>query len=223
MAFATQITITTGSKVSANFQSQEVNIGVTYQLERGDEDLLAVADAKAAEVESVHRHVWYQLQAERDRHRQSKSKRNGYHSNGQSNGRPSVNGAGGKAGGYFPDSNGDSTVFSPQTSEVNAQVASDGIAGHSSCDDLQACEEANGGEENSSQSSNDEMTSAQSHAVASLTNSLAMTVDELEAVVRMICGKGPDEVMTKSEASKVITDLQHKQRLSRQRTGGQAQ
>lgn len=54
MAFATEITIGTGSKMSANYQSNEFNVSLTYQLERDDVDLLEIAEEKAAEVESLH-------------------------------------------------------------------------------------------------------------------------------------------------------------------------
>jgi hypothetical protein len=54
MAFATEITIGTGSKMSANYQSNEFNVSLTYQLERDDVDLLEIAEEKAAEVETLH-------------------------------------------------------------------------------------------------------------------------------------------------------------------------
>lgn len=65
MAYATQITISTGSKVSVNYQSQEVHVGVTYQLEREDENLLQLVESKAAEVEAAHRRLWKTLKSER--------------------------------------------------------------------------------------------------------------------------------------------------------------
>lgn len=58
MAYATQLTLTTGNKVSINFQSQEVNVSLTYQLEREDTDVLAVVSEKTAEVEAAHRLAW---------------------------------------------------------------------------------------------------------------------------------------------------------------------
>lgn len=58
MAYATQLTIGTGNKVSLNYQSQDVNVSLTYELERGDTDLLAVVQEKAAEVAAVHRMAW---------------------------------------------------------------------------------------------------------------------------------------------------------------------
>ena len=54
MAYPTEITIGTGSKMSANFQSNEFQVSLTYQLERGDVDLAQLAEEKAAEVENLH-------------------------------------------------------------------------------------------------------------------------------------------------------------------------
>jgi len=42
MAYATQMTLGTGNKVSVNYQSQEHSVSVTYQLEREDTNLLQV-------------------------------------------------------------------------------------------------------------------------------------------------------------------------------------
>ena len=54
MAYPTQITIGTGSKSSANYQSNEFSVSVTYQLERDDIDLLQFAEEKAVEMETLH-------------------------------------------------------------------------------------------------------------------------------------------------------------------------
>ena len=61
MAYATQITISTGNKVSLNYQSQEVNVTLTYQLEREDTDLLTVDQEKATELAKAHRTAWQTL------------------------------------------------------------------------------------------------------------------------------------------------------------------
>ena len=49
-----QLSISTGNKVSVNYQSQEVNVSVTYQLESEDTDLLSFARNKASEIAAVH-------------------------------------------------------------------------------------------------------------------------------------------------------------------------
>ena len=61
MAFATEMPIGTGSKMSANFQSQDFNVSLTYQLERGDIDLVQLAEEKAAEVETLHARIRRQI------------------------------------------------------------------------------------------------------------------------------------------------------------------
>jgi hypothetical protein len=81
MAYATQITIGTGRKVSVNYQSKEVQVGVTYQLEREDQNLLQLVEVKAAEIESVHRRLWKKLNAENQQQEQTST-----HSNGNGNG-----------------------------------------------------------------------------------------------------------------------------------------
>ena len=62
MAYPVQLTIGTGNKVSINYQSQEVNVSVTYQLESEDTDLLKFARDKANEVAAVHSIAWKQMQ-----------------------------------------------------------------------------------------------------------------------------------------------------------------
>lgn len=61
MAYATQITISTGNKVSLNYQSQEVSVTLTYQIEREDTDVLAVVKEKAAELAQAHHAAWQTL------------------------------------------------------------------------------------------------------------------------------------------------------------------
>ena len=63
MAYPIQLTIGTGNKVSINYQSQEVNVSVTYQLESEDTDLLKFARDKASEIAAVHRIAWKQTQS----------------------------------------------------------------------------------------------------------------------------------------------------------------
>ena len=62
MAYPIQLTIGTGNKVSVNYQSQEVNVSVTYQLESEDTDLFHFARDKANEVAAVHGIAWKQMQ-----------------------------------------------------------------------------------------------------------------------------------------------------------------
>ena len=61
MAYATQITISTGNKVSLNYQSQEVSVTLTYQIEREDTDVLAVVKEKTVELAQAHHAAWQTL------------------------------------------------------------------------------------------------------------------------------------------------------------------
>jgi len=58
MAYPIEVTIGTGNKVSLNYQSQEVNVSVTYKLEREDTDVLAVVRDKADELARAHALAW---------------------------------------------------------------------------------------------------------------------------------------------------------------------
>ncbi len=58
MAYAIEVTIGTGNKVSLNYQSQEVNVSITYRLEREDTDVLAVVEDKANELVRAHALAW---------------------------------------------------------------------------------------------------------------------------------------------------------------------
>lgn len=61
MAYATQVTISTGNKVSLNYQSQEVSVTLTYQIEREDADVLAIVKEKTVELAQAHRAAWQTL------------------------------------------------------------------------------------------------------------------------------------------------------------------
>ncbi|MBV9852122.1 MAG: hypothetical protein JO250_20850 [Armatimonadetes bacterium] len=69
MAYPTQITIASGKTVYAGDEedgitSRQVQVQVTYQLERGDGDLLLVTARKAKEVEAAQAAVWRQVRGE---------------------------------------------------------------------------------------------------------------------------------------------------------------
>lgn len=61
MAYATQLTISTSNKVSINYQTRDVGVSVTYQLEREDANLIAVVREKTAELAQAHRTAWQGL------------------------------------------------------------------------------------------------------------------------------------------------------------------
>lgn len=61
MAFATRMSIGTGTKVSVDYQSHDVSINVSYELERADTDLLQLIDEKVVELELLHTHLWERI------------------------------------------------------------------------------------------------------------------------------------------------------------------
>lgn len=63
MAYTIEVTISTGNKVSLNYQSQEVGVSLTYRLEREDEDVLAVIAEKSVEVVAAHQLAWEGVRA----------------------------------------------------------------------------------------------------------------------------------------------------------------
>ena len=64
MASPIQVTLSTGNKVTVNYQSQEVGVSVTYQLERGDTDVLSVVRDKAPELVKAHQLAWAYVRGE---------------------------------------------------------------------------------------------------------------------------------------------------------------
>ena len=76
MAIATEVTISTGTKVTFNYQSREVGVSLTYQLEREDTDVLELVREKAGEVARAHQAVWQKMRDEKKSQKQSAS-RNG--------------------------------------------------------------------------------------------------------------------------------------------------
>ena len=61
MAYATELTIGTGSKVTLHYNSQEVSVALTYELEREDTNVLAIVQAKAQEVARAHQSAWERI------------------------------------------------------------------------------------------------------------------------------------------------------------------
>lgn len=69
MAYAVEITISTGNKVSVNYQSHEASVSLTYQLEREDTDVLAIIQEKSVEVAAAHALAWQELRGAKKRDR----------------------------------------------------------------------------------------------------------------------------------------------------------
>lgn len=189
MAYATQITIGTGRKVSVNYQSQEVQVGVTYQLEREDQNLLQLVETKAAEIESVHRRLWKKL----------KSERKPQDAPDQNNG----NGA-------LPES-------PPRTNYAeyqNGESADNGYSqnGYSSENgSSNGYHSSHGGSNGASNGAT--ITEPQERAVYALTRKIKMDAEEVERTLRMRFEKRYIRELTKREASQFIDELQRKERM----------
>ena len=65
MPDAVEITLSTGNKVSLNYQSHEVSVSIIYQLEREDTDVLKVVEEKAKEVAKAHAKAWRAVRDEK--------------------------------------------------------------------------------------------------------------------------------------------------------------
>lgn len=188
MAYATQITIGTGRKVSVNYQSQEVQVGVTYQLEREDQNLLQLVETKAAEIETVHRRLWKKLKAERTQQEAS------------------------------PESNGNGALppQRQQQDEYQNSSKSNGNSsnGHSQNGYSSENSSSNGYHQSNGSSSNGTtITEPQERAVYALTKKIQMDPEEVERTLRMRFEKTHIQSLTKREASQFIDELQRKQRM----------
>jgi hypothetical protein len=71
MAHPIEITLGTGNKVSVNYQSQEVNVSVTYRLDREDTDVMALTRILASEVKAAHQIAWEQVRGETENQAQT--------------------------------------------------------------------------------------------------------------------------------------------------------
>jgi hypothetical protein len=188
MAYATQITIGTGRKVSVNYQSREVQVGVTYQLEREDQNLLQLVETKAAEIETVHRRLWKKLKAERTQQEASSESNDNralppqrqeydeYQSGAQSNGHTSN---GQSSNGYSSGENSSNGYHEPNGSPSNGAT----------------------------------ITEPQERAVYALTRKIQMDPEEVERTLRVRFEKTHIQQLTKREASQFIDELQRKQRM----------
>jgi len=183
MAYATQITIGTGRKVSVNYQSQEVQVGVTYQLEREDQNLLQLVETKAAEIESVHRRLWKKLKAE---HTQQET--------------PSEN----NGNGALPPQRREHDEY--QNGSQSKGYSSNGCSSENGSSN--GYHESNG-----SHSNGTTVTEPQERAIYALTKKIQMDSEEVERTLRMRFEKTYIRSLTKREASQFIDELQRKQRM----------
>ena len=183
MAYATQITIGTGRKVSVNYQSQEVQVGVTYQLEREDQNLLQLVENKAAEIETVHRRLWKKLKSERAQ--QDASEQN----------------------------NGNGALPEPPANQQNHSEYQNGESADNGYSQNGHSSENGSSNGNGSHSNGATITEPQERAIYALTRKIKMDAEEVERTLRMRFEKTYIRGLTKREASQFIDELQHKERM----------
>jgi hypothetical protein len=183
MAQATSLTIGTSRKVSANYQSHEVSVAVSYDVERGDPDLLQLAAQKASEVEQVYQAVSSQLRGEQ----QEETRRQPLslvRDDGDDQDPSSTPG----------EVSESSPVESPPTEPLPGELdyfAEDG---------------------NGSVTAEELATKAQVRAVYALATRLNMSRVELQELLRVRFGTAEAEQLRKSQATAMLLELQRKDR-----------
>lgn len=65
MAYLSKVTLGTGTKVSVDYQSEDVSLMVSWELERADTDLIAFVAEKAVELEEAHTTLRQRLREKR--------------------------------------------------------------------------------------------------------------------------------------------------------------
>lgn len=115
MAIATEVTISTGNKVTFNYQSREVGVSLTYQLEREDTDVLEVVREKAGEVARAHQAVWQKMRDEKAAHKRSANR----------NGQAAVKHSAVTVNGTKPSEDAASAVISQAANGVEAEQKDD--------------------------------------------------------------------------------------------------
>lgn len=105
MAYAVELTISAGNKVSVNYQSHEAGVSLTYQLEREDTDVLAIIQEKSIEAAKAHALVWQELREAKKRD----------HQNGVPASNPTSNPNGGKTSSKETDPEEEQTASSSAT------------------------------------------------------------------------------------------------------------
>ena len=182
MAFATQLTIGTGSKVSANYQSHEVSVIVTYELERQDTDLLKLVEEKAAEVEQAHSMVWRSIKSLRT---EGKTE----------NPSPPV-----------------STQDKLDESETNTEQTPDGHNGAVPTEAAGIAQNGDARQSNGASPTEPMISGPQQRAVAALATRAQMSDEDLQRRLQMRFGKSAVGDLTKRQASMLLTELQRGER-----------
>ncbi len=193
VATITTVSIGTGNKVSVDYQSQEVNINVTYELERSDTDLNAFLNEKAQEVEAAHSLLWRRIRELRtDQKATDKGKDSPAPPPAAANGTPPPAEGNGRR-----RSNGKAASSAPVEAAAPPESAAPGGNGAKAPVPVPVGAPA------------PEMLSpAQQRAILSLANRARMSDEGLSSMLGILCGKTALEQLTKQEAAQVLVELQ---------------
>lgn len=189
MAYVTAVTIGTSNKVSVDYQSQEVSVSVTFQLERSDGDLVSFVEDKAAEVERAHSTVWRRI-------RELRSEQKAADHAAQRDGQPAESPSPSKrrrksaaeANGQPPE---------PSSNGAQPQAAEEG--------GVAVAEPPAPAPESPSEVPS---STAQQRAILSLANRAAMTDAQLTQLLDERFAKSRLEELTKQQAAQLLIELQ---------------
>lgn len=206
MAIATEMSIGTSNKVTVDYQSQEVSISITFELERTDTDLQALVAEKAAEVERAHSSVWRRI---RELRTQQKATEAGTTDDtGAEQAQPS-------------EADGEPTPkpcegakrhrlrSARRTAKGEATIAADnGVAGP------ERAEATEGGESQLPGPNGASASLAQQRAILSLANRAGMDDQSLTTLLEEIAGRRAVEQLTRQEAARLLVDLQRRDKTA---------
>jgi hypothetical protein len=221
MAYATEITMGTGSKVSVNYQSQEVNVGVTYQLEREDENLLELVESKAAEVESAHRRLWKTIKEVRGKEAQASGADGGEALSDQSPAQreesPPADGSASHqsdAKNGYPQNgasqNGCAQSGQSQSGNHRNGYNANGDSSNGSSQQSSASQDQANADDSPPQG--DGITEAQERAVYALSKDLQLEANQIADTLKTRFDKTYLRELTKRQASQLIDGLKRRQR-----------
>jgi hypothetical protein len=182
MALPVQITLGTGSKVSVNYNSKDAHVSVTYELERGDEDLMRFLEEKAPEVEAAHSRLWQTLKLADQRNSVEQDGANG---NAQVNGNESP--------GRWHDHVDNNGATSSEATNGNTYRGND-----------------NGG--SGATRYGDGPTEKQCAAIAVISRKLGLSGHDISTLIGARFGKHDVPELSKKETSQLINELQRRER-----------
>lgn len=185
MAIVTTVSIGTGNKVSVDYQSQEVSVNVTYELERDDADLLAFVTEKAAEVEEAHSAIWRKIREARSAGKANAP--NGNRDNHDMDDSPLSSIRRERAGRRRETPVVESAVDSDEGSALDTEE-------RAPAEDGSPC------------------SAAQQRAILSLANLARLSDASLTEALSARYGKTAVEQLTKNEAARFLMDLQRRDR-----------